>query len=149
VRVPLQAERGYHVTLPDPGIQVRNKLSNRDKMFSVTAMDDGVRLAGTVEIAGLDAPPNEARAHLLLEQAKDMFPGIRIDGFKTWMGCRPSMPDSVPVIDRAPGVPNVVLAFGHGHTGLTGAPMTGRLVADLVAGRSPCIDPAPYRATRF
>lgn len=149
VRVPLETERGYHVTLPDPGIEIRNKLSNRNGMFSVTAMEDGVRFAGTVEIAGLDAPPMEERAQVLLRQARAMFPGIRTDGYKTWMGFRPSMPDSVPVIDRAPGMKNAFLAFGHGHTGVTGAPMTGRLIADLVAGRGASIDLSPYRATRF
>jgi D-amino-acid dehydrogenase len=66
-----------------------------------------------------------------------------------WMGCRPSIPDSLPVIDRAPRFRNAIFAFGHGHTGMTGAPMTAKLVADLVALRKPAIDATPYRATRF
>lgn len=149
VSVPLESERGYHVTLPDPGIAVRNKLSNREDSFAITEMEDGIRIAGTVEIAGLDAPPVEARAHVLLRAAQRMFPGIRLDGYRIWMGHRPSTPDSVPVIDRAPGIANLHLAFGHGHTGMTGAPMTGRLIADLVAGRPSTIDRSPYGADRF
>ncbi|MGE0717910.1 MAG: NAD(P)/FAD-dependent oxidoreductase [Alphaproteobacteria bacterium] len=149
VRVPLEAERGYHVMLPDPGLTIRNKLSNRSGSFSVTVMEGGVRLAGTVEIAGLDAPPNEERALVLLRQAAEMFPGIRTDGYRTWMGFRPGTPDSVPFIGAAPGVQGLFLDFGHGHTGLTGAPMSGRLLADLVAGRKPAIDPAAYSPTRF
>ncbi|MCC7271236.1 MAG: FAD-dependent oxidoreductase [Alphaproteobacteria bacterium] len=149
VRVPLEAERGYHVMLPDPGIDIRNKLSNRSSSFSVTVMEGGVRLAGTVEIAGLDAPPMEERALVLLRQAQEMFPGIRTEGYRTWMGFRPGTPDSVPVVGPAPGVRDLYLDFGHGHTGLTGAPMSGRLLADLVAGRTPAIDPSSYSATRF
>ena len=149
VRVSLEAERGYHVMLPDPGVDIRNKLSNRSSSFSVTVMEGGVRLAGTVEIAGLDAPPTEARALMLLRQAAEMFPGIRTEGYATWMGFRPGPPDSVPVIGPAPGLRGLFLDFGHGHTGLTGAPMSGRLLADLVAGRQPSINPAAYSAARF
>ena len=149
VRVPLETERGYHVMLPNPGPVPNRPISHRSGSFSITPMEHGLRLAGTVEIAGLDAAPDERRALILLEQARKALPTLNAEGMQTWMGHRPSMPDSLPVIDRAPGVPGVFLAFGHGHTGLTGAPVTGRLLADLVAGRKPVIDPKPYRATRF
>ncbi len=149
VNVPLETERGYHVMLPNPGPMPSRPISHRSGSFSMTPMEHGLRLAGTVEIAGLDAPPDERRARILLEQARQAIPTLNAEGMQTWMGHRPSMPDSLPVIDRAPGVPGVFLAFGHGHTGLTGAPMTGRLLADLVAGRPPTIDPKPYRADRF
>ncbi|WP_366658231.1 FAD-dependent oxidoreductase [Fodinicurvata sp. EGI_FJ10296] len=148
-RVPLETERGYHVSLPDPGITVNNKLSNREQMFSVTAMENGLRFAGTVEIAGLHAPPVAARTDVLLRHAKAMFPGLRTEGCEVWMGFRPSMPDSLPVIGRAPRIANAWLAFGHGHTGMTGAPMTGRLIADMIAGRPTAVDAAPYSPARF
>lgn len=149
LRLPLETERGYHVMLPTPGLRPRLALSHRNQMFGLTPMEHGLRVAGTVEIAGLDAPMDENRARLLLRQVQAMLPGVDIAGAQFWMGHRPSFPDSLPVIDRMPGCPSVFLAFGNGHTGMTGAPMTGRLVADLVAGRAPTIDPSPFRADRF
>jgi D-amino-acid dehydrogenase len=148
-RVPLEAERGYHVMLPDPRVRPRIKISNRDHMFGLTPMEHGVRISGTVEFAGPDAPMDERRARALLVHAKRMYPGLNDTGAQFWMGSRPSTPDSLPVIDRASRARNVIYAFGHGHTGLTGAPMTAELVAALAQHRTPAIDAAPYRVTRF
>jgi D-amino-acid dehydrogenase len=97
-RVPLQAERGYHVMLPNPRVRPVIKISNRDHMFGMTPMEHGVRIAGTVEIAAPDAPFNEKRAWGLLERARRMYPGLDAEGATVWMGCRPSTPDSLPVI---------------------------------------------------
>jgi len=108
-----------------------------------------VRISGTVEFAGPDAPMDERRALSLLAHAKRMYPALDGAGAQFWMGSRPSTPDSLPVVGRASRARNVVYAFGHGHTGLTGAPMTAELVASIVTGASPPIDPAPFRATRF
>ena len=147
--VPLETERGYHVMLPNPGIRLSTKLMNRDSMFGATQMENGIRVSGTVEIAGLDAPPDYRRSHALLERARQMLPGLDGEGAEVWMGCRPSFPDSLPVIDRSPCFPSVFYAFGHGHTGMIGAPMTATLLAELIAGQAPSIDPAPYAVTRF
>src|SRR4029453_9300743 len=113
-----------------------------------TPMEHGVRISGTVEFAPRGAPLNERRARSLLAHAKRMYPGLNGEGAQFWMGSRPSTPDSLPVIDRATRARNVVYAVGHGHTGLTGAPLTAELVTSLVTGTPPPIDPAPYRATR-
>jgi D-amino-acid dehydrogenase len=147
--IPLEAERGYHVMLPDPRVRPRIKISNRDQMFGLTPMEHGVRISGTVEFADPDAPMDNRRAEVLLIHAKRMYPGLNGEGAQYWMGSRPSTPDSLPVIDRASRARNVVYAFGHGHTGLTGAPMTADLVAALLTGAEPPIDPSPYRAGRF
>lgn len=147
--VPLQAERGYHVMLPEPKIRPRIKISNRDHMFGLTPMEHGVRIAGTVEIARPDAPMDERRPRAMLEVAKRMYPGLSDRGAEFWMGSRPSTPDSLPVIDRARRAPNVLYAFGHGHTGLTGAPLTAEIVAALATGDRPPIDPNPYALGRF
>jgi D-amino-acid dehydrogenase len=147
--VPLQAERGYHVMLPNPGIRPAIKISNRDHMFGLTPMEHGVRISGTVEFAAADAPFNEKRAWGLLTHAKRMYPHLQSEGATVWMGSRPSTPDSLPVIGRARRASNVVYAFGHGHSGLTGAPMTAELVAHWLVGSKPPIDPAPYRPDRF
>ncbi len=148
-RVPLEAERGYHVTLPEPGVAPLRPVGFIERGFIATPMAMGLRLAGTVELASLDAPPDYRRARALLEHGRRLFPGLDGDGASEWMGCRPSLPDSLPVIGRAPGLSNVYFAFGHGHLGLTQGAVTGELIAALVAGRPPAIDLAPYRADRF
>ena len=148
-RVLVQAERGYHVMLPEPGVVPAIKISNRDHMFGMAPMELGVRISGTVEIASPDAPPDYRRAEALLTRAKQMYPGLNGEGAQFWMGSRPSSPDSVPVIDRASKASNVIYAFGHGHSGLTGAPMTARIVSSLISGASPPIDIRPFRHSRF
>ena len=148
-RVPLQAERGYHVMLPNPGVRPAVKISNRDHMFGMTPMEHGVRISGTVEITTPDAPVNEQRAWGLLELAQRMYPQLNGEGATIWMGCRPSTPDSLPIIGVARQAANVVYAFGHGHSGLTGAPMTAELVAHWLGLAEAPIDAAPYRPDRF
>jgi D-amino-acid dehydrogenase len=109
----------------------------------------GLRLAGLDELATVAAP---ARLHLVdrvIRGAQAVFPELRIDGATRWMRCRPSMPDSLPVIGRAPRQDNVYLAFGHGHKGLCLGAITGTLVAQLADGRSTSVDLAPFSPTRF
>jgi D-amino-acid dehydrogenase len=112
-------------------------------------MEEGLRLAGTVEIGGLDLPMNEERAYVLLRQARQVLPGLEASDFSIWMGFRPSFPDSLPLIDEAPGRRGLFLAFGHGHTGMTGGAPTGRLVKQLVTGEPADVPLAPYSARRF
>ena len=148
-RFPLEAERGYHLHLPNPGVAPRIPVVNRDFSFTITPMENGLRFAGTAEFAGLEAPPELRRARMLLAHAVRMLPGIVGTGATEWMGSRPSLPDTLPVIDRSPRYANVYFAFGHGHFGVSEAPTTGRLIAELVGGRPPSLDLSPYRATRF
>jgi D-amino-acid dehydrogenase len=148
-RVPLEAERGYHVTLAEPGVRLRIPVTNRDAGFACAPMEMGLRLAGTAEYAGLQAAPNWRRAQVLLEQGREMFPGLRTESHTRWMGLRPSLPDGLPVIDRSPFFPNVLFAFGNSHFGMTVAPAVGKLVAELALHEAPSIDPAPYRVSRF
>jgi D-amino-acid dehydrogenase len=121
--------------------------------FVVTPMDSGLRVAGTVEFGGLAAAPDWRRAELLARQAERMYPRLagafRDGAYARWMGFRPSLPDSLPVIGRSRRHPEAVLAFGHGHVGMAAGPMSGRLVADLVGGRAPTVDPAPFSPARF
>ena len=149
VRVPLESQRGYHATIQGSGIAPALPVVSADAKVYATPMEDGLRLAGTVEFAGLDAPPDFRRAEALIELAKDMFPALAASAASQWMGHRPCLPDSLPVIGAAPGHPNLLLAFGHGHHGMTGASTTGTIIASLVSGRQPAIDPAPYRPDRF
>jgi D-amino-acid dehydrogenase len=146
---PLDTERGYHVMLPHADIGLRTSLLLPGRGFAVTPMAGGLRLAGTVEFAGLDAAPNYARADILVRHAQALFPDLDARDPERWMGYRPSLPDSLPVLGRAPGQRNLYFAFGHGHLGLTQGAVSGRIIADLVAGRAPPVDPAPYRVDRF
>lgn len=149
VRLPLETQRGYHVTLTDPGVEPRLPLAVSDGRFYATPMEGGLRVAGTVEFAGLDAPPEYRRARVLLDQVRSLYPGVRTERFTEWMGHRPCLPDSLPAVGTPRGQPGLFLAFGHGHNGMTSGPVTGRLIADLVAGRRPFIDVAPYSPDRF
>ncbi len=149
IKVPLETERGYHAMLFDPEVTPSLPISNKTRGFGVTPMEDGLRIAGTVEIAGLDAPPNEERAKILVQHAKRMFPALQGGQVRYWMGFRPSTPDSLPILGPAAGRPGLHFVFGHGHFGMTGGPPSGRLVARLIAGQAPGIDPAPYAAQRF
>ncbi|MEQ1773272.1 MAG: FAD-dependent oxidoreductase [Burkholderiales bacterium] len=147
--VPLEAERGYHVTYSDPNFTLPMPVFLPQHKVFVTPMEMGLRIAGQSEFAGNDAEPNYARADVLAAQMQKIFPGIRNVDVTKWMGRRPSMPDSLPVIGPASSVPNVWYAFGHGHIGLCGGAPTGKVIADLMAGRPPSVDVAPFRVTRF
>ena len=149
VKVPLAAERGYHVSVADAGIGLRHTVAETDAKFVATPMETGIRFAGTVELAGVDAPPDYRRADAILRAAKRMFPDLRSGPVSRWMGCRPSLPDGLPIIGRSPRQRNVLLAFGHAHTGMCGGPGTGRMIAAMVQGAPLNIDPAPYRVERF
>jgi glycine/D-amino acid oxidase-like deaminating enzyme len=149
ISVPLETERGYHAMLFDPEVMPALPISNKTRAFGVTPMEDGLRVAGTVEIAGLDAPPNEERAKALVQHARRMFPALTGAQVRYWMGFRPSTPDSLPVLGPAPGRPGLHFAFGHGHFGMTGGPPSGRLVARLITGQAPGIDAASYAVQRF
>jgi len=151
--VPLETERGYHLMISDPEIMPRIPTADADGKFVATPMETGLRFAGTVELAGLAAPPDWRRARILLEQGRKMLPGLAAaypeERISVWMGHRPSLPDSLPVLGPSRASPDVIYAFGHGHVGMTAAAMTGKVVADLVAGRPPAIDIAAFAAGRF
>ena len=145
---PLDTERGYHVMLANQ-IDLRLPVSAGEGYFSAVPMAEGIRLAGTVEFGGLELPPNPDRWTTMTKRARRLFPGLTEATRSTWMGFRPSMPDSLPVIGRSSRSPRTYFAFGHGHLGLTLGPITGRLLADIVASRASAIDLSPYAIERF
>ena len=147
--VPLDTERGYHLHCAAPGVELVRPLLFGGRAFAATSMQDGLRLAGTVEFAGLKAPPLYRRAQVLGEQARDLFPGLNTAQGKPWMGYRPSMPDTVPVISASPHFANAFFGFGHGHLGLTQGAVTGALLALLADAKPSPIDLAQYRIDRF
>lgn len=148
-RVPLEAERGYHVTFSDPGLELPMPVCSAQHKFFVTPMEMGTRIAGQAEFAGIEAEPDYARADVLTQHMQRMFPQARTTDCTRWMGRRPSLPDSKPVIGRATKFANTYYAFGHGHVGLCGGAPTGRIIADLIAGRASNIDITAFRPDRF
>ena len=148
-RVPLESQRGYHAMVANPTVAPKRNVQWTEKKFIATPMEHGVRFAGTVEIAGLTAAPDYTRADILLAHGREMLPGLTGGELSKWMGHRPCLPDSVPVIGRSPKVRNITFAFGHGHIGLITAASTGKLVSEIVTGATTTIDPKPYRVDRF
>ena len=148
-RVLIESERGYNATLPAPGVTLSREIIFAERAFVATPLGVGLRIGGAAEFAGLEAPANHRRSAALVTLARRYLPGLDPTGGTPWMGHRPTTPDSMPVIGRSPSRPDVVYAFGHGHTGLTLGPTTGRLVADIVAGRPPPIDLTPFSISRF
>ena len=146
---PLETERGYNTTLPNPGLTVNTMTTFSEDHFVMTPMNMGLRIGGAVEFAGLDAPPNYERSKALLKLARRYLPGLNTEGGAEWMGHRPSTPDSLPVIGRSGHHDNVYYAFGHGHLGLTSSATTGRIIAELMVERDPALDLRPFRVSRF
>lgn len=149
LRIPLETQRGYHATLPRPNVSLTRTVMAVEENIMINPMSVGLRLAGTVEFAGLNAPPRYQRAEALLRRGHDLFPHLDTSERQFWMGHRPCLPDSMPVIGRAPRVENAWLGFGHGHVGMCGGASTGREIAHLVAGRRPELDLHPFRPDRF
>ena len=146
--VPLDTERGYHVEWDMAAPRLTRPVCPTSRGFYLCPMAGRLRVAGTVELGGLTAPPSPHRIRKLIDGTRAIFPDLG-EPDRSWMGFRPSMPDSLPVIGPSQAGGDVIHAFGHGHIGLTLAPITARIVADLVAGRLPERDIAPYRPGRF
>lgn len=147
--IPLDTERGYHMRMQNAGINLKIPVISGDYRFGVSNLSSGLRIAGTAELASVDAPPNFARADRLIGLAKRMFPDLNTSGVDRWMGCRPSTPDSLPVISKSSTYENAFFAFGHGHLGLTMAGITSEFALDLVEGNAPRLDIFDLHCDRF
>ncbi len=148
LKVPMVAERGYHLHFKDPSILPRNPMMITDGKFGVNPMSSGLRCAGTVELGDANDRPSRAPLELIARHVKRAFPTLTYSHAEEWLGFRSSTPDSLPLIGEI-GETGVHAAFGHQHIGLTAAPKTGRIVAALIDGQPPNIDLAPYDANRF
>ncbi|WP_373421491.1 NAD(P)/FAD-dependent oxidoreductase [Burkholderia multivorans] len=149
VRVPLEGIAGYQALLADPGVAFRHSVIYADGGFCFSPMTRGLQIGGTIEFAGRNAQPNFRRADIILEKAKRILPELRTARVEYGVGYRPFLPDTKPIIDRSKRLPNAYMAFGHGQLGLTLGATTGRLIADLAAGRPTRQNLAPFSAYRF
>ena len=149
IKIPLESQRGYHVMIRDSGLEIGLPFIHRGRGIGFTPMLEGLRVAGTVEFSGVDGMPNERRADQAMFHARQLFPALTQSPDSIWTGQRPSTPDSLPVIGRTESKPGLWLCFGHGTYGMTAAPPSGRLIAELIMGERTFIDPTPYSPSRF
>ena len=148
-KLPLDAERGYNTTIPAPNIKLSHFVLFPDHGFVASPLSTGLRIGGANELAGTDYPPNYKRAEHLLNKAKKFLPGLKSDGGTQWMGRRPSLADTQPLIDYSSASRNVVYAFGHGHYGLTQSAATGKLVSELIGEKTLSINHDGLKLKRF
>jgi glycine/D-amino acid oxidase-like deaminating enzyme len=147
--IPLESQRGYHVTIASPGIAVTRPVIAADRKVFLTPMEDGLRVAGTVEFGGLTRAPTRKRAEFLVRDLARVFPRAQVPAdWSFWMGHRPCLPDSLPVLgpSRHRGL---WLNFGHGHLGLTMSAVSGDILARAICGEPSNIDLAPFSFARF
>jgi D-amino-acid dehydrogenase len=152
-RVPLQSERGYHVVIPNDIMTGTMPVMPGDGKMGNNPTVAGLRIAGQVELASVDAAPDWRRADILLRHAEKTYTTLAdgTDGkeIDRWMGHRPSVADGLPVIGHASLSTDIIHAFGHGHIGMATGPVTARMVADLIAGRQSISEIASLSASRF
>ena len=146
--VPLEAERGYHLMYPGSSALISRPVGWAERGFYMTPMAQGLRVAGTVELAGLGSAKHQGLLDLLHFSAQKALPQL---GKPTapWLGFRPTLPDGLPVLGRSKASARVLYAFGHQHIGLTLGGLSGMVVADQVAGRESVMDLTPFAASRF
>jgi D-amino-acid dehydrogenase len=149
-QIPLFVKRGYHLHFGSQGNAVLNRpVLDADGGFMLVPMSQGVRLTTGVEFALRDAPPTPVQMTRSEPWARTLYPLGEAREKQPWMGCRPCLPDMLPVIGPAPRHKGLWFTFGHAHHGLTLAGSTGRLIAEMITGEAPYTDPTPYRADRF
>ena len=149
-KVTLVAERGYHMMFPRTTATLLSRpVVNGDSSFVLSPMETGMRMTSQVEISGVDDPPDYQKIRQLTRLARSMLPDLDTQEESVWMGCRPSLPDSLPVISPSSVSNNIIYAFGHQHLGMTLGPVTAFLVEQMLAGEKTKTDLHPYRINRF
>ncbi|QFS81823.1 D-amino acid dehydrogenase small subunit [Roseivivax sp. THAF40] len=148
ISLPLETERGYHLQLHSIDGAPRQPVMVAEGQFVATPMARGARLAGILELGGLEAGPSRAPFGLLRRLGARAFPGLDFTEAQEWMGHRPALPDSLPLLGQVRET-GLWGAVGHHHVGLTGGPKSGRLLAEQMMGRRPNVDLGPFGAARF
>ena len=148
-KIPLISQRGYHVQVAQPGVSLSRIVVLADRKVFLNSMREGLRIAGTVEIDSIDRPPNQSRALLLKDHARAGLRDVVLENESVWMGHRPCLPDSMPVLGSVANHPNLWCAFGHGHLGLTGSANTAKLIANALKRNSVENEIPMFSADRF
>ncbi|MDB4078520.1 FAD-binding oxidoreductase [Amylibacter sp.] len=147
--IPLQAERGYHLSLKNASHMPPNTYLITDKKFGLTPMDGFLRCAGQSEFAPLEMPPNPKAIKNLRKFLFRLYPKLEYETETIWQGTRPTLPDSLPVIGRSSKNTSVIFAFGGQHLGLTMGPKIGKMVRDIIFERQSNVNMTPYSSDRF
>ncbi|MDA7739460.1 FAD-binding oxidoreductase [Amylibacter sp.] len=147
--IPLQAERGYHLSLKNTSHMPPNTYLITDKKFGLTPMDGFLRCAGQSEFAPLEMPPNPKAIKNLRKFLFRLYPKLEYETETIWQGTRPTLPDSLPVIGRSSKNTSVIFAFGGQHLGLTMGPKIGKMVRDIIFERQSNVNMTPYSSDRF
>lgn len=148
--LPLQAGKGYSVTLTDPGVEVRHPLYLSSGKIGVTPFGGALRIAGTMELSGINLQMDSRRVAAIERSAELNVPGILAGGSREqWVGMRPLTPDGLPVLGRLPTMDNVYVATGHQMLGVTLAPATGKAMAELIVDGAATTDLSPFSVERF
>lgn len=147
--VPLDTERGYHIELPGIFPRFNIPVASLERKIIMMPLSGGLRMTGTVEFGGMQLAPDPKRYAMLKRHMNALVANIPTDNMTTWMGFRPSLPDHLPVLGRAPDGRNLFFAFGHQHLGLTLAGVTARIIAAQVVGRELDISLVPFAPDRF
>ena len=148
IKVPLETERGYHIIYEKPSIEPRNPMMVTEGKFAVTPMTTGLRCAGTVELGGLNAPASKKPIDFIKKVSQKTFPELKFENISEWMGFRPTLPDSLPMIGEVDNT-GIFTGFGHQHIGMTSGPKTGFILSQLVTNRKPNLDIRGYSPDRF
>ncbi|MEH6826377.1 MAG: FAD-dependent oxidoreductase, partial [Motiliproteus sp.] len=151
LQVPLEAERGYHLSIEAKHIKLNHPIGSAERRFVMSPLDSGLRVVGMTELGGLALKPIKRRFDSLRHHCRKLLPPLDDPSLEIseWMGHRPTLPDSLPVIDRHPGHSQLLFAFGHQHLGLTQAAISAEMVVSLMAGKPLAVDPLPFRVDRF
>jgi len=147
-KIPLDTERGYHVHFKDCDHLLSRPVIFSNRGFGITPMEQGLRVVGTVEFGGLKNPPSKGRIKNLIDNAKYMLDDLP-EHEDEWMGFRPSLPDFLPVIGPSKNHKNVFYSFGHHHLGWTLGPISGKIIAGMIADENTNLDLKPYSSLRF
>tara|TARA_B110001469_G_scaffold51135_1_gene49689 strand:+ start:827 stop:2068 length:1242 start_codon:yes stop_codon:yes gene_type:complete len=147
-KIPLDTERGYHVHFKDCDHLLSRPVIFSNRGFGITPMEQGLRVVGTVEFGGLKNPPSKGRVKNLINNAKYMLDDLP-EHEDEWMGFRPSLPDFLPVIGPSKKHKNVFYSFGHHHLGWTLGPISGKIIAGMIAEENTNLDLKPYSSLRF
>ena len=146
--IPLDTERGYHVHFKDCEHFLNRPVIFSNRGFGITPMEQGLRVVGTVEFGGLNNPPSKGRIKNLINNAKYMM-GDLPEHEDEWLGFRPSLPDFLPVIGPSKNHKNIFYSFGHHHLGWTLGPISGKIIAGMIAKENTNLDLKPYSSLRF
>ena len=149
IKMPLESERGYHVEYVEPNFYPKVPMMLTSKKFVITPMDGRIRVAGLVEFAGLKTLKRKPPLNLLKNKIKDLFPNLECKEKIEWLGHRPALVDSLPMLGYLDKNKQILVAFGHQHLGLTAGAKTGRIVSDLIIGNDIKLKISNYRPNRF